>query len=64
MPDLGKYAFEVLTAYAVSLTLLGLLIGWTLLQGSRARQALRDYEARRKAEEAKSEASASRDAAE
>jgi heme exporter protein D len=49
MPDLGKYAFEVLTAYAVSLTLLGALVVWTLGQSARMRKALRDYEEQRAA---------------
>ena len=52
MPDLGKYAVEVLSAYAVSLTLIGLLVVWTLIQGARMRRALQDYEAERAAAKA------------
>lgn len=56
MPDLGKYAFEVLTAYAVSLTLLGLLIAWTLMQGAKMRKALQDFESERASAAASKEA--------
>ena len=44
MPDLGKYAVEVLSAYGVSLGLLALLLGVTLMRGRRARAALREAE--------------------
>ncbi|MCV3271188.1 heme exporter protein CcmD [Roseobacter sinensis] len=47
MPDLGKYAEAVLSAYGVSLLLLVLLIVWTLRQGRRARRALQEVERRR-----------------
>ncbi len=40
MPDLGKYAFEVLSAYAASLALLGGLLVLTLRRGRAARAAL------------------------
>ena len=40
MPDLGKYAIEVLSAYAASLTLLAALIYLTLRRGRAARRAL------------------------
>lgn len=48
MPDLGKYADAVLSAYGVSLLLLVLLIVWTLRQGRRARRALQEVEQRSK----------------
>lgn len=44
MPELGKYAAEVLSAYAASLVLLAVLIGWILRRGRRARAALKDAE--------------------
>ena len=44
MPDLGKYAAEVLSAYAVTLGLMGLLLVVTLMRGKRARAALRRAE--------------------
>ncbi|APE43959.1 heme exporter protein CcmD [Sulfitobacter alexandrii] len=40
MPDLGKYAVEVLSAYAVSLLLLLVLVLWTLRRGRAARATL------------------------
>lgn len=46
MPDLGKYAAEVLSAYAVSLLLLAGLVVLSLWQGARTRRALREAEAR------------------
>ncbi len=49
MPDLGKYAVEVLAAYGVSLGLLAALVAWTLIQGARMREALRKFEADRQA---------------
>ncbi len=59
MPDLGKYAFEVLSAYGVSLTLLALLVAWTLYQGAKAKEALRLFEEQR----AQAEKAASKQAA-
>ncbi|KIN60612.1 Cytochrome c-type biogenesis protein CcmD [Sulfitobacter noctilucae] len=44
IPDLGKYAVEVLSAYAASLALLGGLIYLTLRRGRAARAELRDIE--------------------
>ena len=44
MPDLGKYALEVLSAYAVSLGLIAVLLALTIIRGRRARAALRDAE--------------------
>ena len=43
-PDLGKYAVEVLSAYAVSLLLLAGLIVVTLRRGRAARAALNEVE--------------------
>lgn len=44
MPDLGKYAAEVLSAYGVSLVLILGLVAVTLRRGARARAALRQIE--------------------
>lgn len=46
MPDLGRYATEVLSAYAVSLLLLAGLVALSWWQGARTRRALRDTETR------------------
>ncbi|WP_195820724.1 heme exporter protein CcmD [Roseobacter sp. MH60115] len=48
MPDLGKYADAVLSAYGVSILLLVLLVVLSLRQGRRARRALQDVEKRSK----------------
>ncbi|NNE54007.1 MAG: heme exporter protein CcmD [Sulfitobacter sp.] len=45
MPELGKYAVEVLSAYAASLVLLAALILLTLRRGRAARAALEEAEA-------------------
>ncbi len=45
MPELGKYAVEVLSAYGVSLLLLAALLGLTLRRGRAARRALERAEA-------------------
>lgn len=44
MPDLGKYAFEVLSAYGASLVLLAALILLSLRRGQAARAALSEAE--------------------
>ena len=44
MPDLGKYATEVLSAYGVSLLLIAGLLLLTLRRGKAARAALRHVE--------------------
>ncbi|WP_339638959.1 heme exporter protein CcmD [uncultured Sulfitobacter sp.] len=44
MPELGKYAAEVLSAYGVSLLLLAALVGLTLLRGRAVRRALEETE--------------------
>lgn len=46
MPDLGRYAVAVLSSWGVSLALLAGLVGWTLWQGARVRDALARAEAR------------------
>ncbi len=48
MPDLGKYATEVLGSYAVTLGLLAALIGMTLWRGARIKRQLRQIEERQK----------------
>lgn len=40
MPELGKYAVEVVSAYAASLALLAVLVLWTLRRGRAARADL------------------------
>lgn len=44
MPELGKYAAEVLSAYAVSLLLLAVLVWMSLRRDRRAKAALRAAE--------------------
>ncbi|MEM6310105.1 MAG: heme exporter protein CcmD [Pseudomonadota bacterium] len=44
MPDLGKYADAVLSAYAVSILLLFGIVAISLSSGRRARAALREIE--------------------
>jgi heme exporter protein D len=46
MPDLGKYAVSVLTAYGASLLLLVGIVWISLRRGMRVRDALRAIEAR------------------
>ena len=48
MPDLGKYATEVLSAYGVSILLLAGLLVVTLRRGRRARAELAEIEKRAK----------------
>ena len=47
MPELGKYAAEVLSAYAIAFGLIGGLIAMTLAQGAKARRDLADIEKRK-----------------
>ncbi|MGR3758254.1 MAG: heme exporter protein CcmD [Tranquillimonas sp.] len=47
MPDLGKYAVEVLSAYAGGLALLALIGGQSLLRARRVARQLRQAEGRR-----------------
>lgn len=46
MPDLGKYADTVLSAYASSIVLLILLVGISLLRGRRVRAEMDRIERR------------------
>ena len=46
MPDLGSYAAEVLTAYAVSLALIGGLVWLSLARAARLRRRLDEAEGR------------------
>ena len=46
LPDLGKYAGAVLSAYGVSIILLVALVWMSLKQAARARKALAEEEAR------------------
>lgn len=48
IPDLGKYAVPVLSAYGVSLALLALIIWSSLSRGRKVKKQLEDYEAKRK----------------
>ena len=50
IPDLGKYADAVLSAYGISILLLLLLVIVTLRQGRKARSALDDVEKRNKSD--------------
>lgn len=47
MPDLGRYAAEVLSAYAGTLFLLGAIVVLSVLRARKIRRALEDVEARR-----------------
>ena len=47
IPDLGKYATEVLAAYGVSITLLVLIVGVSLRRSRKVRAQLDAVEARR-----------------
>ncbi len=46
MPDLGTYAFWILSAYGASAVLLGALVVWVWIRGVRVRRALTEAEAR------------------
>jgi len=48
MPDLGKYADAVLSAYGASLALLAAIVVLTLWRGRRVRAEMRDVETRSK----------------
>lgn len=49
MPELGKYAVEVISAYVVTLSLIVALVWLSLRQSRRTREALRAVEAARQA---------------
>ena len=40
MPDLGSHSVAILSAYAVALTLLGLMVAYTLIGSGRAKAQL------------------------
>ncbi len=44
MPDLGKYAFEVLTAYAASIAVLAVLVGASVRRSRKVKRALKAVE--------------------
>ncbi|WP_293577132.1 heme exporter protein CcmD [Phaeobacter sp.] len=46
MPDLGKYAFDVLASYGATITLLLALVGATLWRGRRLRAEMKEMEQR------------------
>lgn len=48
MPELGKYAETVLSAYAVSIVLLIALIGLSLLRAKKVNNQLQDIESKAK----------------
>jgi heme exporter protein D len=48
MPDLGKYSETVLSAYAASIVLLGLLVVLSLWRGRKVRLEMEATEARAK----------------
>ena len=48
MPDLGKYAGTVLSAYAISLGLLALIVGLSLWQSRRIKRNLNKAESKNK----------------
>lgn len=48
MPDLGKYAVDVLAAYAGSLALIGGIVGASLIRAGRVRRRLEAAEDRRR----------------
>lgn len=49
LPDLGKYAEAVLSAYGVSLVLIAVLVLATVIKGRRVRAEMEAVEARREA---------------
>lgn len=48
MPDLGKYAGDVLAAYGITFALLGGLIAWSLIRSAKVKKRLQAAEERRK----------------
>jgi len=44
VPDLGKYAFEVITAYAASIAVLVVLVGLSVSRSRRVKRALEEIE--------------------
>lgn len=46
MPDLGKYAFAVLSSYWASIGLIVALVGYTVFESRRVKRQLAEVEAR------------------
>ena len=46
MPELGKYALTVLSAYGATIALMAVLVALTVLRGARVRRMLAQQEAR------------------
>ena len=46
LPDLGKYAYAVLSAYGASIVLLAGLVVISVVKGRRVRKQMQDVEAR------------------
>jgi heme exporter protein D len=46
MPDLGRYAFEVLAAYGVSLVLIAGIVALSVVRARRVQRELAEAEAR------------------
>jgi heme exporter protein D len=46
IPELGKYAFAVLSSYGVSVALLAALVALSIWQGRRVKRELAEVEAR------------------
>lgn len=44
IPDLGKYAGTVLSAYAATIVLLVILVAWTLYRGRKTRAEMAELE--------------------
>ena len=49
MPDLGKYAVQILSSYAATMVLMGGLVLWSFWRAARVKRALAEAEARRDA---------------
>jgi len=47
MPDLGKYAFEVISSYGVTLVLLVVIVAASLRRARKVRAALDEVESRK-----------------
>jgi len=52
MPDLGRYATEVTSAYLVSLGILAVLVAGVWWRGARVRRQLQEIEARKRSADA------------
>lgn len=48
MPELGKYAVTVLSAYGVTILLLAAIVAQTILRGRKVKRALEEREARKR----------------